>query len=94
MSPFAPLLPQSPVRPPKRGTKGFCSYFCPATCLSLDFLSKDSLPLLNQGEDFKAIALNKNSSLTTCRDFQEKKKSACGCCGSLLCPVWADEAHF
>lgn len=40
-----PPKPQSPVHPPKRGAKSFCSYFCPAACLSHDFLlSKHNFP--------------------------------------------------
>lgn len=49
--------------------ESFWSYFCPPACLSPDFLlSKHPLPLLNQGEDFKAMAL-KIPSLTTWREF-------------------------
>lgn len=67
-----------------------------STCMPLPWLSAEQTftSSAKSGRGLQSHCSLKNASLTTCRDFQEKKKSACGNCGGLLCPVWIDVVHF
>lgn len=84
-------LPQSPVHPPKRGLLLFLSTRMPLPWLSTE--QAFTFPA-KSGRGLQRRCTRKKTSCSDNLQVSGRKKSVCGGCGDLSCPVWTDEFHF